>query len=161
MSKGVSPQNQALGPRAAKPRAAARPPAFSLADKLGQAAWAEADQALARALADFANLERAADAATKALKRHRSSAKAEALDGGALMLRQSLLQLARKRGLTAFGEPGAVEAYDPRRHELNKPVRAPAFVKVLSAGWARGVGANCEVLVKARVVSARQRGVAP
>ena len=67
---------------------------------------------------------------------------------------QALRRVARKRGLTPLGEAGSVEAYDGKRHTLTKSSsRAPARVRIKSAGVARGV----EVLAKARATPMRRK----
>ncbi|HWA00971.1 MAG TPA: hypothetical protein VG841_11730 [Caulobacterales bacterium] len=138
--------------RAAKPSRPARGD-FNLADMLGQAGWAEADRALARALMELHALEQAVDAA-KAPRQSEPDANADALEACAVMLRQSLLQVARKRGLSPLGAAGAREPFDHRRHELMKPgARSPAMVKIAAPGWMRGD----DILAKALAVPARSR----
>lgn len=113
-----------------------RPPArdASLAGALAEAAWAEADTALAQALVELDEAEAAVA----------EPAGVEAL----ALLAQSLSRAARKRGLTRIGALGAVEPYDRRRHELNAPVaRAPKTVRIEARGVARGD----EVLARPRV----------
>lgn len=104
----------------------------SLSGALAEAAWAEADFALAQALADLDEVDAAAN----------ESERATALD----MLRQSLARAARKRGLSRLGELGAREAYDPDRHELAASGKPKAIVI-----GARGVARGPDVLVKPRV----------
>jgi hypothetical protein len=129
-------------PKRAKPKTKAparkRAGASSvLTDALAEAAWAEADKALADALMDFAALQ----SATKA------KARADAM----LLLGQSLQRAARKRGLAPFGVVGALEAYNPARHAYSG-ARAPKRVRIVSQGVARGG----EVLIKAQAGPARQ-----
>jgi hypothetical protein len=109
-------------------------------DALGEAGWQEADRALARALAEFEEVE----AASTPVRR------AEAL----MLLRQALARAARARGFSRLGgDVGEIEPYDPAAHELVRPAaRPPADVMILSRGVARGG----EVLVKARVRAARR-----
>ncbi|HYD88956.1 MAG TPA: hypothetical protein VEA80_15885 [Vitreimonas sp.] len=127
------PKTPARGPSkkgAARKRAA---PAVSLAGALAEAAWSEADAALAQALADLDEAQGAQD----------DTAREDALD----RLAQSLARAARKRGLTRLGQLGAREAYDPKRHELTDAgARAPKTVRVEARGVARGG----EVLAKTR-----------
>jgi hypothetical protein len=118
--------------RAAPKRAA---PLRSLTGQLAEAAWIEADIALAEALSEF-----------------------EAWQAGdvdaAAFLGQALRRAARKRGLTLLGEPGSVEAYDTKRHALVKsPSRTPARVRIKSSGVLRGG----EILAKARAAPLRRR----
>ncbi len=111
-----------------------------LADALAEAAWAEADRALAEAMAEAQILKAAAEG--------------EARDDAMALLEQALGRAARKRGLVRFGEVGARESYDAARHELARPLqRAPKQVRVIASGVTRA-GA---VLVKARVVAVRSR----
>lgn len=120
------------------------PPETSLADALGEAAWAEADAALAQALVD---LDEAAAAVSEA-------AGAEAL----ALVAQSLSRAARKRGLTRVGALGAVEPYDPQRHDLNSPVAPPAkTVRIVARGVARGD----QLLAKPRVGPVRGKKKRP
>jgi hypothetical protein len=106
----------------------------SLAGALAEAAWREADEALASALADLDEVETSAD----------EVARAEAL----VLLSQSLSRAARKRGLARIGALGGRELYDPQRHDLNVVVaKKPKSVHILARGVARGT----QVLVKPRV----------
>lgn len=123
---------------AAPKRAASR---ASLADALGQAAWAEADAALAEALA-------LCDEATSGAK---DEDQAALLD----LLSQSLARAARKRGFTRIGALGAKEAFDKKRHDFtNPPKRMPKTVRIV----ARGVARAGETLVKTRVGPVRRTG---
>ena len=126
------------GKRAA-PKGAAH--AISLPNALGEAAWAEADRALAQAMAEFEEVE----AASNQVRR------AEAL----MLLRQALARAARMRGFSRLGgEPGAVEPYDADRHALiSATQRPPAEVVIVAQGVARGA----DVLVKARAKAVRKR----
>jgi hypothetical protein len=119
---------------------------FDLTALLGEAGWRDADQALAACLRDFGDVERA------------SADLSDALDDALLILGQSLAQAARRRGLKRFGAIGAVEAFDPNRHELVRPAaRAPALVKVTAEGVARGEGPGADILIKALVTPSRAR----
>lgn len=118
-------------PGVARKRAA---PAPSLQDALAEAAWAEADAALAQALAD---LDEAQSAPTAAERR-------EAME----LLAQSLGRAARKRGFTRLGDVGERTAFDPARHELsNAGAKKPKTVRIAARGVARGA----EVLALPRV----------
>jgi len=134
----MSAPKKPKGKRAA-PKGAAQ--AVSLSSALGEAAWAEADRALAQAMSEFEEVEAAATHVRRA----------EAL----MLLRQALARAARVRGFSRLGgEPGAVEPYDQTRHDLvSAPAIAPAEVTIVSQGVARGA----EVLVKARVKAVRKR----
>jgi hypothetical protein len=118
-------------PSAARKRAA---PSVSLAGALAEAAWAEADLALAEALADLDEAETAAN----------DAARADAL----AMLSQSLARAARKRGLTRLGALDEPAAFNPDEHDLAAAgAKKPKKVRIAARGVARGG----EVLVRARV----------
>lgn len=117
---------------AARKRAA---PAVSLAGALAEAAWAEADAALAEALADFDEVQTAPDE--------------EARDEAIAMLAQSLSRAARKRGLSRTGELGARAPYDAARHALDEPSgRAPKTVRIHARGVLRGAEALSPIRVR-------------
>jgi hypothetical protein len=119
-----------------KKKSAARKRAASgvqLTDALASAAWAEADRALAEALA----------LCDEALQSE-GAAHGLALE----MLGQALTTAGRKRGLSRLGELGGREAFDPDRHEFIKPPKkTPKSVRIVARGVARGG----EMLTKARV----------
>src|ERR1700754_4821754 len=94
--KGETPKLSAARKRAA--------PGVSLSGAMADAAWSEADLALAEALADFDELE------TAASKKARANALA--------MLSQSLGRAARKRGLARIGALEEKAVFDPGAHEL-------------------------------------------
>jgi hypothetical protein len=135
MPAGGSKAKRPPGPpkkSAARQRAAQ---AVSVTDALAEAAWAEADAALAQALADFDEAETASHKA----------ARADAIE----RLGQALARAGRKRGLTRVGALGETAAFDARQHELNAAVaQAPKAVLI----QARGVMRGGELLEKARVV---------
>lgn len=115
--------------RSAAPKSAAP----SLSDALAEAAWEEADRALAEALVECDALLAAAT------KKQRDNALA--------LLAQALSRAARKRGLSRINELGAAEKYDPQRHELAGPVaKMPRNVRIAARGVARGM----DVLAKSR-----------
>jgi hypothetical protein len=102
-----------------------------LVNALAEAAWTEADGALAEALLEC---DRAREAESK-------KAREQALE---------LLFLA----LARIGKQGAIEEFDPVRHELaTSPKRAPKRVRIAMEGVARGR----QVLIKARVTPARAK----
>ncbi len=120
--------------KAAKKKSARAAPGISLASALAEAAWAEADAALAQALAD---LDELANAPTEA-------ARAEVM----VLLTQSLSRAARKRGLSRIGALGGRESYRPNRHDLiDSSAKKPRMVRIQARGVARGA----EILVKPRV----------
>ncbi|MBL8530646.1 MAG: hypothetical protein JNK94_02835 [Hyphomonadaceae bacterium] len=113
-----------------------------MVEALAQAAWAEADAALARALAD-------ADVLTRLVKKS-----GPAVEGALAMLRQSLGQAARKRGLTRLEEAGARAAFDPNRHVLIKiSSKQPKDVRIVIPGVVRGE----TILVKAEATPVSPR----
>lgn len=115
---------------------AARSRVAALSTPLAEAAWAEADAALAEALIELDRMQNA-----------RGSARADAT----LMLAQALARIARKRGLTRIGSIGARAAFDPERHE-REGAGAGQPVRVVARGVARGA----KVLAKARVAVVRR-----
>ncbi len=139
----MTPQKRSAKPKAKRARVdaakkgAARKRAasgLSLSTALAEAAWAEADKALAQALAD--------------LDEARTATETAARDGALALLEQSLARAARKRGLTRIGAIGAHESYDAMRHDLVAPVaKAPKTVRIEARGVARGA----EILAKPRV----------
>jgi len=130
--------------KSVKKRSASRaaPPRVGPAvDALAQAAWAEADVALAEALVEC----------DIALSTKSDTVRREALG----LLQQALGRAARRRGLARLGRPRALEDYDPALHELAVSAkRAPRRVRIAQAGVTRG----SDVLVKARVKAARTKG---
>jgi hypothetical protein len=121
----------ATTPSAAPKRAA---PSVSLSGALAEAAWAEADLALAEALADLDEAETAAD----------EPARADAL----AMLSQSLARAARKRGLSRIGALDEQATFDPDAHDLAEAgAKKPKKVRIAARGVARGG----DILVRARV----------
>lgn len=136
MPPGKRPSQKRPASGAAKKRA---PPPV---DALAQAAWAEADSALAEALIECDRAIRADDEGTR---------------GEALALLQLALgRAARRRGLTRTGKIGGLEDFDPARHECAAPAkRAPKRVRIAEPGVARGR----EVLIKARVKPARAKRI--
>ena len=134
---------------------------YDLIDALGAAGWAEADESLAEAMAGFSELELSAKIlATDAGGLRR---RADRIEAQLVLLRQSLGQAARARGLSRFGEIGALETYDPARHLLRAAAKKPpAHVRVLASGVARGAGAAQQILVKAAAEAApKSAGDAP
>ncbi|GAM96401.1 hypothetical protein U91I_00020 [alpha proteobacterium U9-1i] len=122
---------------------------YDLIGALGEAGWAEADRALAAALAEVVVVE----LALSKLSRTKSAAALRKAQDGFALLSQSLETVARKRGAQRFGEVGAIEKFDRRKHEIDGAVRAAARVRVLAPGVVKGE----DVLVKARVKLAPAR----
>lgn len=114
--------------------------AAPLVDTLAEAAWLEADGALAEALVecDRANAAESEDARDEALS----------------LLQLALARAARRRGLSRIGKAGGLDAFDAARHELSGSTkRAPKRVRIVHEGVARGR----DVLIKARVAAARAK----
>lgn len=131
-AKASRTKKRAAPPKRSAARKRTRAPA-PLADALAEAAWREADAALAEALADLDELE---------------SAPAAARDAALEVLAQSLARAARRRGLTRIGVLAARESYDPAAHDLRSAVaKMPKTVRIQARGVARGG----QVLVKPRV----------
>jgi hypothetical protein len=134
----IMPPAKRLPPKSKSKRPAKR--GAPLVDALAQAAWAEADIALAEAIVEC----------DRAIKAKRADARSEAL----ALTAQALSRAARRRSLVRLGKAGSVEAFDPLRHQLALSVkRAPTRVRVVEEGIARGG----EVLVKARAKPARAK----
>jgi hypothetical protein len=131
------------GPKGPSKKSAARQRAaqdVSLTNALGEAAWSEADAALAQALADLDEAETAQDEAGRA----------DAL----ARLAQSLARAGRKRGLTRIGELGASVSFNERKHELNAAVaKTPKTVLIQARGVARGG----DILEKPRVAPVERK----
>lgn len=129
--KSKRPKAGAIKKSAARQRAAQ---GVSLTDALAEAAWSEADAALAQALADY----------DEALNARKKSARKDALE----RLGEALSRAARKRGLGRIGELDERADYDAKAHDLNVAVaKTPKAVRVQARGVARGD----EVLIRPRV----------
>lgn len=134
-SKAKRPKGQPTS--AARKRAA---PGVSLSGALAEAAWSEADAALAQALAD---LDEAHTAESDAAR-----------DDALARLALALARAGRKRGLTRIGELNVQEAYSAARHALNAPVaKAPKNVRIQARGVARGA----DVLEKPRAAPVERK----
>jgi hypothetical protein len=127
------------------------PKTARLADALGEAGWAEADEALAEAWRDFAGLEKSLENLTQ--HANELSLSVTDIEERFVLARQALTEAGRRRGLRRFGEPGAVERYDAARHALaamKKPVpKKPLYVRVTAPGVARGSELAPVILIKA------------
>lgn len=135
--KSKRPKSGTAKKSAARQRAAQ---GVSLTDALAEAAWSEADAALAQALADFDEAETA----------ERKSARKDALE----RLGQSLARAARKRGLSRIGDLDQRVDFSAEEHDLNAAVaKTPKSVRIQARGVARGD----EVLVKPRVSPAEKK----
>ena len=135
--KSKSSKSGAAKKSAARQRAAH---GVSLTDALAEAAWSEADLALAQALADFDEVESA----------KRKDARKDALE----RLGQALSRAARTRGLSRIGEIDERATFDAAHHDLNEAVaKTPKSVRIQARGVARGN----EVLVKPRVAPAGKK----
>lgn len=135
--KSIRPKSGTVKKSAARKRAA---PPVSLMDALAEAAWSEADAALAQALADFDESE------TASRKSERKDARAR--------LGQSLSRAARKRGLLRTGDLEERVAFNASEHDLNAAVaKTPKTVRI----QARGVTRGGEVLAKPRVAPVERK----
>jgi len=134
--KATKARSAKPAPKQPKKRSAVRKStAPSLSDALAQAAWAEADLALAEALVECDALQGAES------KKQRDAALA--------LLAQGLSRAARKRGMSRVGEVGETEKYAAARHELASTVaKMPRSVRIA----ARGVTRGAEVLLRPRAV---------
>jgi hypothetical protein len=131
------PPAKRLPPKRPAKRAAIKR-AAPLVDALAQAAWTEADASLAEALVEC----------DRAIEARSDDAREEALS----LLQLALGRAARRRGLARIGKPGAVEDFDPMRHDLFAAgKRAPKRVRIAEPGVMRGG----ELLIRARVKPAR------
>ncbi len=136
-NKPKRPKAGAAKKSAARKRAAQ---GACLADALAEAAWAEADSALAQALADFD------EAQTAERKRDRKDAMAR--------LGEALSRTARKRGLTRVGELEQRIEFSADDHEMNASVvKSPKKVRI----QARGVTRGGEILAKPRVAPVERK----
>ncbi len=144
--------------KTAAPPPQAQAPAFDLTTVLAQASWRDADEALAKALRDFSALEKAAQAAS----RKAPAAQAQHVEDALWAVSQSLRAAGRRRNLHRFGDVGAIERFDPKRHALLKPgKRAPVEVRITSPGVMRGAGDDSEIVLMALVAPVRARKAAP
>ncbi|MEZ5960084.1 MAG: hypothetical protein R3C30_06600 [Hyphomonadaceae bacterium] len=126
------------GPKVAARKRAAQ--GVSLTDALAEAAWSEADIALAQALADFDEIETA----------QKKGARKDAFE----RLGQALSRASRKRGLSRLGDLDDEVEFDAEAHDLNAAVaKTPKSVRI----QARGVTRGGEVLIKPRVTPADKK----
>ena len=131
---------KAKAKRTKKKTARPQRPERALSEALAEAAWAEADAALALALVEFDHAE--------------AAKKAETREEALALAQQALANAARRRGLQRFGAVGRQEPYDAARHELTAPrAKPPKNVRIVTPGVARGEA----VLVKARASPLAQR----
>lgn len=117
-----------------KKSAARKRAAPSLAGALAEAAWIEADRALAAALVECDHAETASSAAQR--------------ESAVALMIQALSRAGRKRGLSRIGALGDKTPYDPARHQLIAAVaKKPRTVRIAARGVARGG----EILERPRV----------
>ena len=134
MPSAKRPSSKRPAKRAAPKRA------LPLVDALAQAAWTEADSALAEAIVEC----------DQAIEAKTAQAREEALE----VLALALARAARRRGLSRLGKKGALEDFDADRHDLAlSGKRTPKRVRIAIEGVARGR----DVLIKARAAPARPR----
>lgn len=136
----AAPRKSKSAKRAAPRQRAAPKRAKALTKALAEAAWIEADAALAQALADLDEAQTAPDEAAR--------------EGALAVLAQSLARAARKRGMTRIATLGAREPYDPARHDLIAAfAKTPKSVRIA----ARGVSRAGTVLEKPRAGPVRRK----
>lgn len=151
------------GPRQATRRALLAPLAAQIAPSkvLTEATWAQADGALARALADAALLDEAVARLMRAARKAPAVLPAaETVEAEALAMRQAVDAAAAARGISLFSAPGDIAAFDAARHEPNTGHRLAEgeAVRVVSPGVTRGEGAAAHIVLRAGVrrISGRQ-----
>jgi hypothetical protein len=107
-----------------------------MSNALAQASWVEADEALAEALVEFAELARVLTKPPETFT----------------MASQALSRVARRRDLELFGEIGATAPLDRDLHELSGSSASTGSVRILREGVMRGR----DVLIRALVKPARR-----
>ncbi|MBI3438147.1 MAG: hypothetical protein HY054_05755 [Proteobacteria bacterium] len=138
--QGMAAGKETKSVRRAGARAVSIEPNAKIANALAESSWAEADEALAEALVEFAALKRA-------LGDEPGRRASDALD----MLAQALSRAKRRRGLSLFGEIGEESPFDEHMHELSGAPGAER-VRIVREGAMRGR----EVLIRAVVAPARR-----
>lgn len=131
-------------------------------DFIDLSAWAQADQYLATALLEAHRLcSRIDKAERKIAKASRPIIKHFAeIEGDALLIRQSVIEAGRLRGLKLFGDPGEICAFDPLRHELTRAPeknskKTAAKVRIKTPGVFNTVNNDDRILIRARVTAVK------
>jgi hypothetical protein len=136
-----APKKKGVRKRSVAPKRAAQP----LAQALAEAAWTDADRALADALVECDAAETAAKPAERA--------------AALAMLGQALARAARKRGLSRIGILGGREPFDRDGHEIVGAVaKKPRTVRIQARGVARGNDILRRPLVSPATSGRRKRG---
>jgi hypothetical protein len=101
------------------------------------AAWAEADEALAQALQDMSVFNRAINKLQEAAQDHMSELAKRTASASNLVL-QSVRQAARKRELSFAAEEGGETTFDPVMHRSDEELNVGAAVRIRKAPIIRG-----------------------
>ncbi len=101
------------------------------------AAWAEADEALAQALQDMSVFNRAINKLQEATQDHMSELVKRTASASNLVL-QSVRQAARKRELSFATEEGRETTFDPVMHRSDEKLEMGAAVRIRKAPVIRG-----------------------
>ena len=115
-------------------------------DAIADAAWRQADDALARALQNIAALKHAVDEARELDPRVR---------GYAGVVAQAVRSVAAKRELELDGTIGATAQFDPLTHQGDDPsIASAALVRIMKPAVAQGRNTWRRVVKKAEVIPA-------
>jgi hypothetical protein len=106
-------------------------------DRIENAAWAEADEALAQALQDMSVFNRALSKLQEAAQDHTSELIKRTAAASNLVL-QSVRQAARKRELSFATEEGRETKFDPVMHRSDEDLEIGAAVRIRKAPVIRG-----------------------
>jgi hypothetical protein len=113
---------------------------------IAEAAWRQADDALARALQNIAALKHAVDEASELDPRVR---------GYAGVVAQAIRSAAAKRELELDGTIGATAQFDPLTHQADDPsIGSAALVRIMKPAVAQGRSTWRRIVKKAEVVPA-------
>ncbi len=106
-------------------------------ERIENAAWAEADEALAQALQDLPVFNRAINKLQEATQDHMSELVKRTASASNLVL-QSVRQAARKRELSFATEEGGETKFDPVMHRSDERLEVGAAVRIRKAPVIRG-----------------------
>ena len=106
-------------------------------ERIENAAWAEADEALAQALQDLPVFNRAINKLQEATQDHTSELVKRTASASNLVL-QSVRQAARKRELSFATEEGGETKFDPVMHRSDERLEVGAAVRIRKAPVIRG-----------------------
>jgi hypothetical protein len=119
-------------------------------ERLENAAWAEADEALAQALQDMSVFNRALNKLQEATRDHLSELSKRTASASNLVL-QSLRQAARKRELSFTTEEGGETKFDPVMHRSDQDLEVGTAVRIRKAPVIRGPAELCVVVLRGEV----------